>query len=108
MKRAQRGAAAVTKKVVEFIGAPFCEGQNLDGADLAPEAMRISGLRQALGTLGWDWVDTGDLDFSKHLAKHGVGPDDGSELGDHAESVQTYREWLQSGMHEKFIEYASR
>ena len=108
MERARGGEAGATKKVVQFIGAPFCEGQNLDGADLAPEAMRISGMQQALASLGWGWADSGDLDFGKHLSAHALAPDGGSELLDHDVSVQMYREWLQSNMRENFCEWARR
>ena len=33
---------------VNFIGAPFCEGQNLAGADLAPTAIRRAGIEHAV------------------------------------------------------------
>ena len=38
----------VSERKLVFVGAPFCEGQNLAGADLAPEALRRSGLKKAV------------------------------------------------------------
>ena len=49
---------------VTFIGAPFAEGQDLDGCDLAPTAIRDAGLQPALEKLGWDVHDAGDLGLS--------------------------------------------
>ena len=44
-----RGGPAIMEQSREgvMIGAPWVEGQNLEGADLAPFAMREAGLREA-------------------------------------------------------------
>jgi arginase len=77
---------------VAVIGAPWCEGQNLEGADLAPVAMRDAGLAEAIQTLGITCSDQGDVDFSSI-----VGPKD-----EHHYSVDTYREWLSSATQHNF------
>jgi arginase len=74
-------------KTVALIGAPFCEGQNLEGADLAPAAMREAGLPEAVKTLGLGWQDVGDIDFSSVT--------NGSSNSRY--SLQRYREWLSAG-----------
>ena len=53
---------------VALIGAPFCEGQNLEGADLAPLAMREAGLADAVKTLELSWQDLGDIDTGLEVA----------------------------------------
>ena len=74
-----------------FVGAPFCEGQNLAGTDLAPEALRRSGLKKAVESLGWAWEDEGDLDFAAHFASKGIVWEKA-----HLASVDRYREWVAS------------
>ena len=73
-------------KTVALIGAPWCEGQNLEGADLAPVAMREAGLSSAVKSLGLGFFDLGDIDFSHVTPK-----------SPHHYSVDVYREWLKSG-----------
>lgn len=86
---------------VELIGAPFCEGQNLEGADLAPCAMREAGLPAAVKMLGWEWHDAGDIQFEKEFNEAGLRTKEEGEEGHH-DSVLLYREWLSSGMRENF------
>jgi len=84
-----------------MVGAPFCEGQNLDGADLAPTAMREAGLPKAVQSLGWQWVDKGDLDFAAHF--HSIGMCKGeASLSEHHDSVTLYRRWLCEGTGDNF------
>ena len=71
---------------VAFLGAPFCEGQSLLGADLAPCAMREAGLATAIEALGMFWIDAGDIDFSE-VAPHTAQRPTREAL---------YREWLMS------------
>ena len=73
-------------KTVALIGAPWCEGQNLEGADLAPVAMREAGLSSAVKSLGLEFFDHGDIDFSHITPK-----------SPHHYSVDVYRAWLKSG-----------
>lgn len=87
----------VLQKKVNFIGAPFCEGQNLAGADLAPEALRKAGLKKAAERLGWEWADGGDLDFARHFEKRGIATD-----SKHLADLQRYRDWVASGMSDNF------
>jgi len=91
---------------VTFIGAPFCEGQNLDGADLGPCSIREAGLQRAAELLGWDWTDEGDIDFATHF--HTLGLASKSDLNSHHHNVQVYRSWLQSGMRENFSTWVRR
>lgn len=81
----------LTRDVVVF-GAPWCEGQNLEGADLAPGAMRDAGLVGAIRSLDLTCVDKGDIDFST-----AVGPKE-----EHRYSIETYREWLSSATQHNF------
>ena len=64
MEAPPKRARATPERRVTFIGAPFAEGQDLDGCDLAPTAIRDAGLQPALEKLGWDVHDAGDLDLS--------------------------------------------
>jgi len=63
---AEAGALLPHKRVT-FIGAPFCEGQNLVGSDLAPLAIRHAGVQYAAEMMGWEWEDDGDLDLRRTL-----------------------------------------
>lgn len=54
-------SALMTKRTMRFIGAPFAEGQNLSGTEVAPNAMRDSGFQAMVEKLGWSWADDGDL-----------------------------------------------
>eukprot|EP00308_Calcidiscus_leptoporus_P016594 CAMPEP_0119351570 /NCGR_PEP_ID=MMETSP1334-20130426/867_1 /TAXON_ID=127549 /ORGANISM="Calcidiscus leptoporus, Strain RCC1130" /LENGTH=393 /DNA_ID=CAMNT_0007364407 /DNA_START=39 /DNA_END=1220 /DNA_ORIENTATION=+ len=105
MKR-QRTASLPAHRRVCFIGAPFCEGQNLDGTDLAPTALREAGIKQAVEKLGWQWEDKGDIDFAAHFGERGMG--DAQSLHDHHHSVALYRAWLQSGMRDNFSTWVQR
>ena len=87
----------VLQKKVNFIGAPFCEGQNLAGADLAPEALRKAGLKTAAERLGWEWADGGDLDFARHFQERGIVTD-----SKHLADLQRYRDWVATGMSDNF------
>ena len=88
----------VRERKLVFVGAPFCEGQNLAGADLAPEALRRSGLKKAVESLGWAWEDEGDLDFASHFASKGIVWEK-----THLASLQRYREWVASGMEVRLL-----
>jgi len=83
--------AFVKPSTVAMVGAPWCEGQNLEGADLAPVAMRDAGLGNAVKALGLGWEDEGDVDFSDLAA------DDG-----HHYTIALYREWLNAGSSSNF------
>jgi len=82
------------RKVV-LIGAPWCEGQNLEGTDLGPAAVRDAGLGDAVKSLGLEWLDYGDVDFSS------IAPPD-HPLHEHHYAVSLYREWLNGGAHTSF------
>ena len=89
---------------VAFIGAPFCEGQNLEGTDLGPSALREAGLDRGAKKLGWTWEDVGDLDFATHFRKAGMSADSPS----HIDKLDLYREWLSSpGLQTNFSEWVS-
>jgi len=99
-------AGVVLQRTVAYIGAPFCEGQNLVGTDLAPTALREAGLQAALARIGWDWEDQGDIDFKAHFRElRGAG---GEATVEYQHTIQLYREWVSSGMAENFSTWVSR
>jgi len=89
---------------VVLVGAPFMEGQNLEGADLGPTALREAGLGRACCKLGWKWEDTGDIDFAKHFEDFGFSPK-GMPTRD---NIELYREWLAEGQFSNFSEWVSK
>jgi arginase len=83
-----------------FVGAPFCEGQNLEGADLGPSALREAGIGRGAQKLGWNFEDLGDLNFAAHFESVGLGDKNGEP---HFDKLALYREWLaETGMHTNF------
>jgi len=90
---------------VSFIGAPFCEGQNLEGADLGPSAIREAGFDRGVEKLGWTFEDNGDLDFAAHFKRVGLGAID---MASHDDKLILYREWLaESAMTTNFSEWVA-
>ena len=57
-------------KQVQIIGAPMDYGANRRGVDMGPSAIRYAGLADALGAVGVETVDTGDLDIP-HAEEYG-------------------------------------
>jgi arginase len=47
---------------VAIIGVPLDLGGNRRGVDMGPSALRLTGLRERLAEIGYDVVDTGDVD----------------------------------------------
>ena len=47
---------------VAIIGVPLDLGGNRRGVDMGPSALRLTGLAERMRTLGYDVVDTGDVD----------------------------------------------
>jgi arginase len=47
---------------VAIIGVPLDLGGNRRGVDMGPSALRMTGLRERLAGIGYDVVDTGDVD----------------------------------------------
>mmetsp|Transcript_41747 Transcript_41747/g.100167 ORF Transcript_41747/g.100167 Transcript_41747/m.100167 type:complete len:418 (+) Transcript_41747:48-1301(+) len=94
---------SLTKPTVSFLGAPFCHGQNLLGADLAPATMRDSGIFSALQKLGWSTKDCGDIDFDGHFEKNGYYADGKRRP---TISMEDYRQWRHEGMKESFSIWA--
>lgn len=84
---------------IGVLGAPFCDGQNLEGADLAPAVLRETKLEVLVRELGYDWQDHGDLDFQKRYL----------ELGLSSPRQRTTRDdwhaWLKNGSHKSFSEW---
>lgn len=82
-------AAFVQKnRPVQFIGAPFADGQNLVGSELAPMALRDAGLKGMVEKLGRDFYDDGDLCL------------DIPELSEKRDAtkrrMETYRQWVRA------------
>jgi len=102
----ERPKTFLSQKSVSYIGVPFCEGQNLEGADLAPVAIREAGLQTALARIGWGWDDRGDINFAAHFA--GEKKNSRTQLGrqdsfnQHHHSVELYRQWIGTAMQENF------
>ena len=46
---------------VGIIGVTIKEGQNLEGPEKAPEALRENGLYKVIKSLGWEYNDYGDI-----------------------------------------------
>jgi len=91
-------------RTVRFIGAPFCEGQNLDGADLGPTSLREAGLKEAAALLGWKWEDEGDLDFGALFQSLGYDVKE-----PHHHPVELYRAWAaEGGMQDNFSTWVRR
>lgn len=96
----KEAACAGSTRTVRFIGAPFIEGQNLDGADRAPAAIREAGLARAVRALGHAFEDAGDLDFEAAYAARGL------RAGAH-ETLDRYRQWVKGGMKSNFAEWSA-
>lgn len=50
-----------SKPTIEVIGAPQDLGQELRGVDMGPSAIRVAGLLERLGLLGYEVIDGGDV-----------------------------------------------
>ena len=94
-------------KTIAFIGAPFCEGQNLDGTDLAPVALREANLFTAWRMLGWKVLDKGDLDFANLFEQLNLISNSHAHKHD---SVALYRQWINdnNGSSENFSTWVRR
>jgi arginase len=89
---------------VQFIGAPFAEGQNLRGCEIAPMAVRKAGLKDLVERMGWEYVDNGDLQLPSGLVpvSSGLSPEWQKETG------QKYAEWIRSGSTETFAAWSGK
>ncbi len=47
---------------VGLVGVPLDLGGNRRGVDMGPSALRVTGLRERIAAIGYDVVDTGDVD----------------------------------------------
>jgi arginase family enzyme len=86
---------------VNLVGAPWCEGLNYAGVDLAPVALREAGLGEAVQGLGMDFQDCGDVDFSvvfKQACR--------SRKHQSRDSTDMYRRWLGSGSSVNFATWS--
>lgn len=54
-----------TSKTVCIVGAPFGEGQPLEGVQLAPDTIRKAGLKEVCESLGWEYEDAGNVSVQK-------------------------------------------
>lgn len=85
---------------IGFLGAPLVDGQNLEGADLAPLAMRDAGVANLVTKLGYKWEDYEDLDFNARYAELGL------QRKKEKTSQKQWAEWMASGAHESFSEWS--
>jgi arginase len=86
----------VSHRGVQFIGAPFAQGQNLSGSELTPMAMRQAGMKGMVEQLGWEFLDDGDLCVDQDL-------DSQKQLEWRS---QKYCEWVRSGTSLTYSEWA--
>jgi len=84
----------VTKQCVRFIGAGFAEGQNLEGTEMTPPAMRDAGLQGMVERLGWNFSDAGDLAH------------EGTDTAARGRRLESFRQWLRSGTRETYSRWA--
>jgi len=56
-------------RAVAILGVPVSFGQGMAGVDLGPAAMRVAGINQRLGELGYEVRDLGDLRVERPKAK---------------------------------------
>lgn len=85
---------------VGYIGAPLVDGQNLEGADLAPLAIRMAGIQKLIEKLGWKFMDYGDMDFSGRYEELGIRRKRARHTRSH------WQKWMDSGSHDSFAEWA--
>src|SRR4051812_18159625 len=52
----------MAQKAVQIIGVPSDLGANMRGANMGPAAIRIAELHHKISVLGYDILDTGDID----------------------------------------------
>jgi len=92
----------IANRTVEFIGAPFAEGQNLRGCELAPMAVRDAGLKTMVERIGWAFGDKGDLAMPA-----GMVPDT-SGLSPKWQAAMTnkYRQWVRSGTSDSYSKWS--
>jgi arginase len=85
-----------------FIGAPFAEGQNLRGCELAPMAVREAGLKSMVERLGWEFDDCGDLQLPSSLmsATSGLNPVWQDNM------KRKYKDWVRSGTTERYSKWS--
>lgn len=87
---------------VHYIGAPFAEGQNLRGCELAPMAVRHAGLKVMVERMGWQFVDNGDLALPCGL----VPETSGLSAQWQALTARRYMEWIRSGTTESYAKWS--
>eukprot|EP00744_Colponema_vietnamica_P003135 GILI01004846.1.p1 GENE.GILI01004846.1~~GILI01004846.1.p1 ORF type:complete len:411 (+),score=163.15 GILI01004846.1:51-1235(+) len=87
------GPGIAEPRTVGIIGAPLSEGQSLQGVDLAPNALRAGGLKNAIEELNWHSDDVGDLEL-KFESEEGEG--------DHMANMGKYKKWKETNMMKRF------
>jgi arginase len=88
------------QKTVGFLGAPLVDGQNLEGADLAPMALRHAGLKKLIEKQGYGFQDCGDLDFDAHYEELGLR----RKSQKHTKAY--WQRWMDSGTAMSFAEWS--
>jgi arginase len=66
--------ANLAARVIRVIGVPLDLGASRRGVGLAPEALRVAGLKTRLESLGYDVEDDGDVRVEKPLPNSGSDP----------------------------------
>jgi len=78
-------------QTLSIVGAPFCDGQNLDGGDLAPKALCDAGLEKLVGKLGWTTTQINHVDMKAEPGHEPIRA-----------SIKKYHEWKATGGREPF------
>jgi len=91
---------------VEFIGAPFAEGQNLRGCELAPNALREAGLSLMVEHMGWEYIDKGDLELQNDLIVAAGLTESGISPVWQNRMKEKYRQWVRSGTSQTYTKWS--
>jgi len=90
---------------ISFVGAGFCDGQDLAGADMAPKMMREAGLGAACEQMGWTFTDQGDVNFDKEYEAVGL---EMPSRASYEHVYSKYKQWLSNSPTSNFRDYWQR
>jgi len=93
----------LTSQKISVIGAPFCDGQNLEGADQGPQAICDAGLMKLGRKLGWEFAEVNHVDM-----KASIGEDDVGTPRAERTSVKLYHQWCKEGRKVNFSEWIAK
>lgn len=91
-------------KKISVVGAPFCDGQNLEGADQGPKAICDAGLVKLASKLGWEFDEVNHVDMTKLPVSEDSPPLQALQRT----SVRRYQQWIREGRTMNFSEWMAR